>query len=258
MENRYRIIIPAYNCGKWIRRCIWSVVNQNFLNNEYDGRYQTVFLDDCSNDNTFQVVQNTIQESGEHKLNWRFFRRNNNVGALENIVYGINSICFNDEDIIILLDGDDALFSNDVITYLDSVYQDPKIQMTYGQYQSESNGALGCSRPLEVPSRDYRTMGHWRTSHLRTFKYKLWKRIQDVDLRDPNGKYFAMAWDMAIIYPLIEMAGNDRIKFIDKIMYLYNDTNPINDFKKNLRLQESTARYIKSKKKYRMMTDDEI
>ena len=157
MENRYRIIIPAYNCGKWIRRCIWSVVNQNFLNNEYDGRYQAVFLDDCSIDNTFQVVQNTIQESGEHKLNWRFFRRNRNVGALENIVYGINSICFNDEDIIILLDGDDALFSNDVITYLDSVYQDPKIQMTYGQYQSESNGSLGCSRSLNVPSRDYRT-----------------------------------------------------------------------------------------------------
>jgi len=262
MENKFRIIIPAYNCENWIKRCFWSVVNQNFINNEYGGNYKAVFIDDCSTDNTFKIVEETIRNSGEHKLNFRFFQRNQNVGALENIVYGINSICFNDDDIIVLLDGDDALFANGVISYLDEVYQDPNILLTHGQYQSESNGRIGNNKPLNVSTKEYRGVKseplYWCTSHLRTFKYKLWKRIQDVDLRGPDGKYFAMAWDMAIMYPLIEMAGNNRIKFIEKIMYLYNDTNPLNDFKKNLKLQVETANYIKSKLRYRTLRDDEI
>jgi glycosyltransferase involved in cell wall biosynthesis len=131
MENNFKIIIPAYNCEPWIKRCIWSVVNQNYLANEYVDRYKAVFIDDCSTDKTFDIVKNTFHNSGEHKLNFRFFQRTKNVGALENIVYGISTICFNDEDIIVLLDGDDALFSSDVLTYLNEVYQDPKICLTY-------------------------------------------------------------------------------------------------------------------------------
>jgi glycosyltransferase involved in cell wall biosynthesis len=262
MKNRFRIIIPAYNCEKYVKRCIWSVVNQKFLHNEYEHNYSAVFIDDCSTDNTFSNVELAIKQSGEHKLNFRFFRRNKNVGALENIVYGINSVCFEDEDIIVLLDGDDALISSDVIDYLDQIYQDPKIWLTYGQYKNESNGKIGNNLPLTIPTREYRCIQngslYWCTSHLRTFKYKIWKRIQDIDLRDSNGKYFVMAWDMAIMYPLIEMSGNERIKYVDKVLYLYNDLNPINDFKKNQQLQILTANFIKRKLRYRMLRDDEV
>lgn len=262
MNNQFKIIIPAYNCEKWVKRCLWSVINQSYFKDEYNDKYKAVFIDDCSTDNTFKVVESLIKNSGDHKINFRFFQRPKNVGALENIVYGISTICFDDEDIIVLLDGDDALFSNDVIEYLDKIYQDPKVLLTYGQYQNESNGVLGNNLPLSVSTREYRLIQngpmYWCTSHLRSFKYKIWKRVQDVDLRGPDGKYFSMSWDMAIMYPLIEMAGNDRIRYINKVMYLYNDLNPINDFKKNLKLQIDTAVYIKSKPKYRMLKDEEL
>lgn len=262
MQNKFRIIIPSYNCEKWIQRCLWSVINQDYFKDEYNDNYKAVFIDDCSTDNTFKMVESWVKQMGDHKLNFRFFQRPKNVGALENIVYGISTICFDDEDIIVLLDGDDALFSHDIISYLNEIYQDKNVLLTHGQYQNESNKVLGNNLQLTVPTREYRNIQsgpmYWCTSHLRTFKYKLWKRIQDVDLRGPDGKYFAMSWDMAIMYPLIEMAGNDRIRFINKVMYLYNDLNPINDFKRNLKLQMDTANYIKSKPKYRMLRNEEL
>lgn len=264
LDNKFRIIIPSYNCEKWVGRCIWSVVNQNYLKDEYKDRYSAVFIDDNSPDNTFGVVQNLMSECGDHKLNFRFFKRTKNVGALENIVYGISTITFDDDDIIVLLDGDDALYSCDVLTHLNEIYQDPNVLLTYGQYINESHRRPGNNRPLTISTREYRSITDrtnpmfWCTSHLRTFKYKIWKRVQDVDLRDWNGSYFKMSWDMAIMYPLIEMAGNHRIRCVDKVMYLYNDLNPINDFKKDLRQQEYTADYIKRKLRYRMLNNDEL
>lgn len=262
IKNKFRMIIPAYNCERWINRCLWSVIHQDYLQDEYNENYSAVLINDRSTDHTLDVVYRTMQECGDHKFNFRFFNRIKNVGALENIIYGIDTICFDDEDIIILLDGDDSLFSYDVVSHLNNVYQDPNVLLTYGQYINESHKRPGNNKPLTVSTRDYRSIFsgpmYWCTSHLRTFKYKIWKRIQDVDFRDWRGNYFSVSWDMAIMYPLIEMAGNHRIRYIDKIMYLYNDLNPINDFKKDIRLQEYTANYIKHKLKYRMLSDNEL
>jgi len=256
MENNFKVIIPVYNSEKWIKRCIWSVEKQKYKN------WKCVIVNDASKDQTHNIIMDKLKNSGDLKHHFRYFIRDQNVGALENIVYGISSITFNDDDIVVLLDGDDALLTYDVLTHLNEVYQDKNILMTYGQFLNESNQTTGCNKPLKVSTKEYRAIlkgeMYWCTSHLRTFRYKIWKRIQDVDLRDPYGKYFAMAWDMAIMYPLIEMSGNSRIKFIDKALYLYNDLNPINDFKKNLKLQELTAEVIKRKMQYRMLRDDEI
>jgi glycosyltransferase involved in cell wall biosynthesis len=254
--NRFKIVIPVYNAAEWIKRCLWSVMNQNYKN------WELVIIDDASTDNTGNIIEKYLKDSGDNKYRCRYFRRDKNTGALENIVYGISTIAHFHEDIIVLLDGDDCFITHDVLEHLNNVYQDPNIWLTYGQYQNQSNRNLGNNKPLQVPTNIYRYVQngpmYWCTSHLRTFKNKIWKRVQDVDLRDVDGNYFAMAWDMAIMYPLIEMSGNQRIKYIDKIMYLYNDLNPINDFKKNLKLQQDSATYIKQKMRYRMLNDAEI
>ena len=52
------------------------------------------------------------------------------------------------------------------------------------------------------------------------------------------------------MYPLIEMAGNARSKFIDKILYIYNDLNVMNDMKIDPIGQLATAAFIKNKKEY--------
>lgn len=239
----FKLIIPVFNSEKWIGKCIDSVLSQSYSN------WKCVIIDDNSNDKTIEVIKEKLQNC-KLSSNFKVMQRISNVGALENIVYGINLICDNDEDVIVLLDGDDWLASNDVLEYLNSIYQDPNIWLTYGQYIRVSSNTLGNNKPL-VNTRNYRAEGDWYTSHLRTFKYKIWKRIRNEDLKMANGKFYSMAWDLAILYPLIEMSGMNRIKYIDKVLYCYNDDNPINDHKKDVKLQLKLAREIKNKLKYK-------
>jgi len=250
IQNNFKIIIPAYNAAPWIQKCIWSLHNQAYTN------WKSVIIDDASTDQTLEYIlsfMKDIPEADNYKRKqYRLLQRNVNVGALENIVYGINLICDNDEDIIVLLDGDDLLAAHDILEYLNEVYQNQNIWLTYGQYiHMSDNKTRGMNKPLTMSTREYRDgKEYWCTSHLRTFKYKVWKQLKDADLRMSNGKYYPMAWDLAIMYPLVEMCGNRRIQFINKIMYIYNDTNPISDGKKNPIYQISLAREIKNKPKY--------
>ena len=56
--------------------------------------------------------------------------------------------------------------------------------------------------------------------------------------------------DMAMMYPMIEMAGINRIRYINKILYVYNTQNPLNDHKKNVSYQLIIREFIKNKKEY--------
>ena len=46
------IIIPCYNAGKYIKECIESIISQKFKN------FEILCFDDCSNDNTLQILKN--------------------------------------------------------------------------------------------------------------------------------------------------------------------------------------------------------
>ena len=62
-------------------------------------------------------------------------------------------------------------------------------------------------------------------SHLRTFKYQCFKEIYNQDsqldcFKDKNGEYLKAAPDVAIMFPVMEIAGFERVKYIDKILHL--------------------------------------
>ena len=87
------------------------------------------------------------------------------------------------------------------------------------------------------------------TSHLRTFKYKLWKNVRREDVLDSSGKIYAMAGDMPVMYPMLEMA-EERSHFIEDILYIYNRTNPLNEDKINHRLQLEIEWKVRNKPVY--------
>ena len=51
-------------------------------------------------------------------------------------------------------------------------------------------------------------------SHQQTFYCKLFRQIKEKSLKDKEGNFFPVAYDLAIYFPMIEMAGS-RIKFIE-------------------------------------------
>jgi glycosyltransferase involved in cell wall biosynthesis len=218
IENKFLIVSPTYNTAPYIEKCVMSAINQTYQNFDY------IVIDDCCTDGTSEILLRLQTEHPRFKIHRNAIRTESPLG---NFKLGINLCPGDEEDIIITLDGDDWLYDNGVLEYLNHVYQDSDIWMTYGQFISASGKIQNMCRQVENTRRYRRFCAEWLTGHLRTIKRKLWQRIADNDLRDGSGKYYVYYPDAAYVFPAIEMAGRKHSKFIDKILYVYNDLSPL-------------------------------
>jgi hypothetical protein len=151
---------------------------------------------------------------------------------------------------VLLVDGDDTLAHCDVLKYLNTVYQDSNVWLTYGQFQWFPANIPGFAREIPPGVLENNTIREhrWLTTHLRTFYAGLFQRIKKDDLLWKE-RFFPMAWDLGIMFPMIEMAAF-RTKFIPDVLYLYNTANQINDSKVNLDLQGEIDTFIRHKERY--------
>ena len=69
------VIIPVYNAGKFIDRCIQSLFKQNFDQIEY------IFVDDCSTDNSAEILQSLIDKYQRHTYNITIITQRTNQGV---------------------------------------------------------------------------------------------------------------------------------------------------------------------------------
>ena len=63
-----------------------------------------------------------------------------------------------------------------------------------------------------------------------------------------------MAWDLAFMFPMLEMAGT-RSEYIKDILYVYNMSNPLNDHKVDNTKQVRLEREIRLKNPYQVLND---
>ncbi len=240
-EKPFVIITPSYKNKDWYKRNIDTMINQNYSN------YRIIYMDDCSPDHTGKLVQEYVKELGKEDI-IKVIINSENVGALANIYKAVHSC--KPEEICILCDGDDALSHPDVLKHLNALYQDPNVWLTYGQFEWFPARIPGMV--FQVPYwvieknciREYR----WITTHLRTFYAGLFHKIKKEDLMF-EGKFYQAAWDLGIMYPMVEMAGY-HIRFVPEILYSYNTANQINDIKVNGDLQGKIDYFIRHKERY--------
>ena len=103
--------------------------------------------------------------------------------------------------------------------------------------------------PQEVIKNNSYRKDKWRASHLRTFRFHVWDRIDKEDFKDKDGEYYKMAYDQAIMLPLIEMSS-ERCRYIPEVLHVYNKENPLNVDKIKAREQLETANEIRNKNRY--------
>ena len=235
MNNKFIILVTQRNAEPFIKKCLDSILSQTYKN------YEVIIMDDASTDKTMEIVRK-----------YPFQCIHNNVKHpyhCINFMAGINLVATDKEDIIILLSGDDWFYSDDVLEYLNGIYQED-IWLTYGNFVP-SGGAYGPYCQPIPNTREYRRSDLWVASHLVTCKKKLWDRIKHEDLL-MDGHYPNNSFDCAFLYPMIEMAGYKHLKFIEKVLYVYNDNNPvaIENFKKDKRACLRERKYWKAKPSY--------
>ena len=93
------IIIPVYNVGPYIERCLESVINQSYSNIE------CILVDDCGKDDSMETVKNFIDNyNGPVEFIIAYHQTNKGLSAARNT--GIN---ISRGEYVFFLDSDDAI-----------------------------------------------------------------------------------------------------------------------------------------------------
>ena len=179
------------------------------------------------------------------------------------IEYLENNNQINDEDVIVEVDGDDWLSSTFVLEYLNQIYQNKSVWMTYGQYQIWPSGELGGHYNMKIS--DYvDTQNSYRSypfpySHLKTYKYWLFNKINRDDLIDfETNELFSAAWDHVLCIPMVEMAGKKHIQRCEDVLYILNrHDNLQNEGSTRTDYQKYVELKCRQKKPYNRIKEDE-
>tara|TARA_R110000751_G_scaffold80304_3_gene162136 strand:- start:1153 stop:1938 length:786 start_codon:yes stop_codon:yes gene_type:complete len=245
-KTHFKIIIPIYNSEEWVWNCLLSVYTQSYDN------YECIITDDCSTDGTLDFIKSFIEKFDDDNK-FVLIENKKRIGAFENMYNMIETMDADDEDVVITLDGDDWLAGENVLSYLNDVYtkKDKEVWLTYGSYidyptysPNECYAHVSPYPPSTIHAGSFREDPVWRASHLRTFKYFLGKQMSKEDWQDDDGTFYEMAWDQALMFPLLEMA-RERHEWIGELLYVYNLDNPINDHKVNVKKQQDMAARIR-------------
>lgn len=245
MKNKIKVITPFYNPGEFLETCVNSLMSQKYDN------FNVIFVDDCSNDGSY----NLLPKDDERAI---IVKNEVRKTALENIHDAIMNHC-DPNDIVVLVDGDDWLPNKNTLSHINDFYNQSDCWIMYGQ-ANWTDGRRGFASAYSEEEFKNLRKSQFRVSHIRTFRAGLYQKIKEQDsefscMKDANGDFYKMTYDVAIMFPILEMAGVEKVAFNDMILYIYNRNNPISDDKVNQQLQWNIHTEISNKKSFEKIED---
>ena len=235
------VLTTLYNCEDYIEQCIGSLMSQRHK------EFKCYITDDLSTDKSVKKVEDLIKNDDRFILikNKEKMYQPGNYDQIIRGEYGID-----DNDIIVEVDGDDWLPDSKVLNRISDVYSDNNIWIANGSFKY-SDGRKG----FAAPPRNIDNIRNetFTASHLRTWRAFLWRNITEQDLKTENGLYWSVAGDLAFMFPMLEMAGEEHYKFMFEINYVYNGENPLNDHKVNMSSVNKIVSQIRNKSPYQKL-----
>jgi len=246
-EIEFFVVIPSYNNTKWCEKTLESVFCQTYQN------WTLLYIDDCSKDRTGEKVDAYVKARGmEHKCT--VLHNPEQRGAMANLYFAISQAP--PEKVIVDLDGDGWLIDDKVFQTLADAYKDPEVWLTYGSYQIEPGMERGVGELLPekvLQNASVRSYPFWVTSHLKTFYAGLFQKVKKEDFMI-QGQFLQITSEVALFLPMLEMASHGHIRYIDRLMYVYNTQNsPSDSYRSNL--QVATEFYLRSLKPYKPLDE---
>lgn len=234
-----KVVISSYNHSKYLQKCLNSILEQTFRH------YELFIVDDMSDDNSISIIKEYC-----NKYNWKYISNISRMGALYNRVLAINNLNCNDEDIILIIDGDDWLFDKDVFNYINELYLNNDILLTFGGLKPFYNtknypenirtnnkimkneiNKFNDKKDKIINENLYRKIPYIFTQ-LQTFKFKLFKKIKKENFLDKSNNWYKTCTDYAYMYPLLELSKGN-FKIINRYVYIYNvHSNNVHSTKK--------------------------
>lgn len=247
--NNFIILVGSRNNGQWVNNNISSILSQDYEN------YKVIYYNDASEDNTEDEYKNIVGD------NPKFTYVKSETRRLKTWFYHNleNYTSINDNDIIIFLDGDDMFYCDNVLSYINSIYIQSDCWLTYGGmivWEGDDKLTNPSPQNSEIPShvssnKLYRKDA-WRTSHLKTMRGAIWKKIDKKDLIY-NNQYIVGPDDLAIMFSALELCPPNKIYRVTDPIYLYNHTNQNNGsraYTDNVGVKIDYESIVRSRKPY--------
>lgn len=216
------VISCNYNGNIFVKNNILSIFNQTLKPKKH------YFIDDLSIDGCDLLAQKIIKENCIDNID--FIRNKQKKYKIKNL-YDIIHEKVDDDDIVIIVDGDDWLYNKNVLLNISEMYKKYNCTYLYSNFVFSHNNMLGICK--KIPREDWNPYkNQWITSHISTFKAKSFKSINNRNFVDNENNWFEMGCDQAYILPILEnirRKGNllKDVCFIDEPCYTYHHTgNP--------------------------------
>lgn len=247
---RFYILIRGRNCAKYLRKCLNSLKKQT-----YQDWKALVVLDkpkDMSASRFFGWCGENPALSGRFDLLFREERH----GLSRNMYDGcakLHEETVKDgqsDAVIAILDADDWLRHDGLEHVLRRYVHNRNILVTHGTYIKKSSDCKTRVSRAYRPGENVRT-AKWHASHFKTFKACLWPYMKESCFKDKKSRWLPAASDLALMFPLVEMAGWDRVAYVNNRIYYWRDDTP---HKTNRDKQLRCEKILRAKKPFRRVT----
>jgi glycosyltransferase involved in cell wall biosynthesis len=221
MDNRFVIVIGSYNNEQWVRQNLDCILSQTYQN------WKVIYYNACSEDKTGEIVQEYAAKEPRiqyftsderHRKNW-FFEQTMKNGWVR------------DNDIVVVLDGDDFFANEEVLNYMNEVYNQSNCWVTYGGMIVWNGGdstqeafPQNSEPPFEVKRDKLYRQDMWRYSHMRTCRGFLWNRLNVSDLKSVHDGEYMTLDDLSTVYAFLEMSPADKIFRVPETIYIWNNS----------------------------------
>lgn len=202
-------IIPVYNAEPYIERCVRSLMEQSYGNIEY------IFVDDCSQDGSMEVLRRTIDDYPERKSKIKILSHSSGRGSATSRNDGLDAA---GGDYVMFADSDDYV-NGDYVESMVRKAEEEQCDIVYCDfYESYPEGDklirqdYGLQPKNCICSMLSRAMhgSTWNKNYRRKFLLHAAQRFVDgADLFEDVG------WNVRL------MACNPRVGYIPKAFYHY-------------------------------------
>jgi len=245
IERPIVILIPSYNNIDWVDKNLSSVLQQKY------SHYSVIYIDDCSGDGTADRAE---QIAAAYSVPFTLVRNPDRRLPLANIYAGVY-MC-DDQAIVAIVDGDDWLYNDQVLSMVNRAYASGNVWLTHGSFIQYPRGETGWSIPIPQDIIDRNAFREYRTpTHLKTFYAWLFKKVKKEDFLF-HGQFCPMAGDQALMLPMAEMAA-ERHAFISDWTYIYNMDTALGESKVNAELQREVERHVRALLRYERIATPE-
>ena len=203
------VIIPTYNCEKYIRECLDSIVNQTLgINN-----IEVIVVDDASTDNTYEIAKEYESQYPSFKV----LRHDTNKGCGPGRNTGLEHVT---TDYVTYMDGDDYISSNAYERALERFEQDKEVDLVIYKWEEFDEKGLWNKKEIskellredkiitnikDYPEIIFANYAYIKVYHKRLFKYLKFppRTYQDVCPSARvmiNAKKIYVAGDITVYY----------------------------------------------------------